>query len=101
MQPPQDILEQRETAWQALARTGGVESDPQPDPEQVMLQHHAFEMVRSPLWEHLRDRARMEVPHMLAGYRDNLQHLALARMGVSAVIRYVEDLAAAHQETQR
>ena len=98
MQPPQDVIDQREAMEAGLSMY--VEPVPQPDAEQAALQAHAYTMVRSPLWEHLRERARMEVPHMLAGYRGNLQHLALARMGVSAVIRYVEDLASAHQEAQ-
>lgn len=96
MIPPGDASEQAAALEAGLSRF--TEPAPAPDAEQLALQAHAHRMVRSPLWDHLRDRARMEVPHMLSGYRHDLAHLGLARMGVAALIRYVEDLAAAHQE---
>ena len=97
-QPPEDLIQQREAIDAALAHERiqiGVE-----DPEMRARQAAAFEMVRSPMWEHIRDEAARQIPVMLQGYTGNLAHLAMARLGAAAIVEYVEAMARAHQETE-
>ena len=100
MIPPQDMEAQGKAIEAGLSAY--VDRGPETSHEELALRAHAFSLVRSPFWEHIRSEGLRSQPAMLRGYvgSGSPLNMALARMALASFIEYVEAMAEAHQETQ-